>query len=76
VRHGLWISISGYYSNKIYGFKSIRKVDDARLPCEEKNMNIGVLTALLLKIKVVWDLRSCGLTSIYRTAFATSVKTG
>jgi len=74
VRHGQWISISGYYRNKIYGFTSRRKVDDARLPCEEKNVNMGVFTALLLKIKFVWDLRSCGLTIIHRTAFATSVE--
>lgn len=75
MRHGQWISISGYYRHKIYGFTSRRKVYDVRLPCEQKNVNVGDLTALLLKIKFVWDLRSCGLASINRTAFATSVKT-
>lgn len=74
MRHGQWISISGYYRNNIYGFTSRRKVDDARLPCKEKNVNVGVFTALLLKSKVVWDLRSCALAGIHRTAFATSFK--
>ena len=50
MRHGQLISISSYYRNNIYGFTSRRKVDDARLLYKEKNVNVGVLAELQLKI--------------------------